>query len=518
MSTIVTRAGKGSALTWTEADANFTNLNTDKYQSGDSAVFASVTNGGVLSTGYASSYSYIIGTGATPVQWDNSGTTYGYQLGSNGFFVNRGNTYTQLIHGMRVDSSGNQVYTTTGVSPVWINLSGGSFSVYGAASGTAGDTISAVIPPLLVDCQTNTVSINADSISGVSGIGFRNRLINGNFRVDQRNSGVATAAVAGGTTYAADRWQAFEDTDGGYTTDSDVSTSPPEGFASFLRVTVTSADASLGAAQFAVIQQKIEGINCFDLDFGLSTAKAVTLSFRVRSSLTGTFSGSLRNSASNRSYPFTYTISSANVWETQSITVAGDTSGTWLTDSGIGLTVCFSLGCGSTNLGTANAWAGAQYLGATGETPLIGTNAATWDITGVQLEAGSVATPFEREAYNVQLAKCQRYYERFSVPSGSYLTQGYCYSTTACLAALPFSVTKRAVPTASDISAASTWDVLNNAGAGINASTASVTLANTTLHQGRVDVTVAAGLTGGNATIFVARAGQTATVGFSAEL
>jgi hypothetical protein len=162
-----------------------------------------------------------------------------------------------------------------------------------------------------------------------------------------------------------------------------------------------------------VIGQAIEGFNTADLDFGKATAKTVTLSFWVRSSLTGTFGGSLTNNASNRSYPFSYTINAANTWEQKSITIAGDTTGTWVgATNGVGLYVYFNLGSGSTYSGTAGAWAGSLLTAPTGATSVVGTNGATFYITGVQLEVGSTATPFERRLYNQELANCQRYYYR----------------------------------------------------------------------------------------------------------
>jgi hypothetical protein len=285
---------------------------------------------------------------------------------------------------------------------------------------------------------THTVA-DTQPLSGWPG---RNRIINGDFRIDQRNAGVATTATA--LTYAADRWQSLDNCDGTFTTDADHASSPPPGFASYMRVAVTSADASLAAGQYAIIQQKIEGTNCADLDFGLSTAKTVTLSFRVRSSLTGTFSGAVCNGAANRSYPFTYTISAANTWETKTITIAGDTTGTWLTTTGIGLYVMLSLGTGSTYLGTAGAWGGTLYLGATGETPLIGTNGATWDITGVQLEPGSVRTEFERESYSALLEKCQRYYEPCVTQTHAMVLTA---ATTTMYVPYYFKVSKRTAPT-----------------------------------------------------------------------
>ena len=161
------------------------------------------------------------------------------------------------------------------------------------------------------------------------------------------------------------------------------------------------------------MRQPIEGFNTADLGFGASGASTVTISFWVRSSLTGTFGGSLANAIANRSYPFSYTISSANTWEQKSVTIAGDTSGTWVgATNGTGMVVYFGLGVGSTYSGTADAWAGANYLSATGATSVVGTNGATFYITGVQLEKGSTATSFDYRPYGTELALCQRYFEK----------------------------------------------------------------------------------------------------------
>ncbi len=237
---------------------------------------------------------------------------------------------------------------------------------------------------------------------------LRNRIINGAMMIDQRNAG-ASVNLTGSTAYPVDRWFAINSTDGTMTGQQSTVV-PASGYKNSLVFTTGTADASLAATQFAVVAQNIEGLNVSDLNWGSATASTVTLSFWVRSSLTGTFGGAVRNSANDRSYPFSYTITGANAWQQQSITIPGDTSGTWLTTNGTGLTVAFGMGVGSTYSGTAGAWAGANYLSVTGATSVIGTAGATFYITGVQLEDGAVATPFERPMYQQQLAMCQRYY------------------------------------------------------------------------------------------------------------
>jgi hypothetical protein len=168
----------------------------------------------------------------------------------------------------------------------------------------------------------------------------------------------------------------------------------------------------------------------------------------VRSSLTGTFGGSLINSAANRFYPFSYTISAANTWEQKSVTIAGDTSGTWVTDNGIGIGIYFSLGGGATYSGTAGAWTGTgtPYT-ATGATSVVGTNGATFYITGVQLEKGSTATSFDYRPYGTELQLCMRYYQTFGGNVNNFGVQGYTTGGSSCSYYVPWPVQMRAAPT-----------------------------------------------------------------------
>jgi hypothetical protein len=270
----------------------------------------------------------------------------------------------------------------------------------------------------------STLNVNkiADASGGVlapiSSV-MRNRIINGAMLVNQRGGTV----TGNDSVYGLDRWKASCVPDGKFTMQQ--SSTAPTGFINSLLVTSTSA-YSVTSTDFIGLRQDIEGLNCTDLGWGTANAKAVTLSFQVRSSLTGNFGGSLFNNAGNRSYPFSYTISSANTWTTVSVTIAGDTSGTWLTTNGRGICVFFSLGAGSSNSGTANAWAGSFLAQPTGATSVVGTNGATFYITGVQLEVGTQATSYEYENYGVTLQKCQRYYEicTFSCIWSGYATAG----------------------------------------------------------------------------------------------
>jgi hypothetical protein len=253
------------------------------------------------------------------------------------------------------------------------------------------------------------------SVTGVSlGAGnatrFKNRLINSDMAIDQRNAGASVTITA--TAYTLDRWQAYC---GGVSSKFSVqqnsaSVTPPVGFANYLGAVSLSAYSVSSTDRFG-INQSIEGLNAADLGWGTANAKTVTLSFWVRSSLTGTFGGSIQNYAATRSYPFSYTINSANTWEYETITIPGDTSGTWLTTNSGFATINLAIGTGSTYSGTAGAWATADYRSTTGATSVVGTNGATFYMTGVQLEVGSIATGFEYVDYGTQLSMCQRYYQ-----------------------------------------------------------------------------------------------------------
>jgi len=239
------------------------------------------------------------------------------------------------------------------------------------------------------------------------GLTGRNLIINGAMQVAQRGG---TTTINNNQSYSAvDRFQGIGSSGGIF--DITQSTTTPDGFKNSLKVEVTTADSSIGSTEYYVIDQRIEGSNIPQLAWGTSAAKDVTLSFWVRSSVTGTHGGAISNSATNRSYPYTYTISSADTWEHKSITIDGDTSGTWLTSTGVGIRLYWGLGAGADESGTADAWGADEYRTATGAVQLIGTANATWYITGVQLEVGEQATPFEHRSFHDEFMRCQRYYQ-----------------------------------------------------------------------------------------------------------
>ena len=249
----------------------------------------------------------------------------------------------------------------------------------------------------------------ADSISNSQGspYGFKNRIINGAMAIDQRNAG-ASVTITTDNTFTLDRWSTAATASSKFSVQQ--STTAATGFINSLLATSLSA-YSVGSGDIFAFKHTIEGLNVADLGWGTVNAQTITVSFWVRSSLTGTFGGALQNGDQNRSYPFSFTISAANTFEYKTVTIAGDTSGTWLTNNGKGLLLWINLGTGSTGSGTAGAWAGAAYWAPTGATSVVGTNGATFYITGVQLEKGTQATAFDYRDYGNELRLCQRYYE-----------------------------------------------------------------------------------------------------------
>jgi hypothetical protein len=298
---------------------------------------------------------------------------------------------------------------------------------------------------------TNGITFNDGSTQNTRpAVGFRNRIINGDMRIDQRNAGASVTPTTD-SAYTADRWCArLTQTSKFSIAQNAGSVTPPSGFTKYIGATSLSS-FSVGAGDFFGIEQRIEGQNIDDLAWGTAGAKAVTLSFWVRSSLTGTFGGVFNNGGivgAARSYPFSYTISSANTWEQKTVTVSGDTSGTWITTNGIGVQVIFALGVGTTYSTTAGSWTGGNasiggFVSATGATSVVGTNGATFYLTGVQLEEGSTATEFERRPIGTELALCQRYFIRYiNRAMGTMNGTSHLYNGS-----IAFPVTMRSTPT-----------------------------------------------------------------------
>jgi hypothetical protein len=271
-------------------------------------------------------------------------------------------------------------------------------------------------------------------------MGFRNRIINGDMRIDQRNAG-ASVTLSGSASFAVDRYQIYGRVAGGAT--AQRSTVAPAGFSNSLLYTVTSG-ASPSGGDYASIVHKVEGFNIADFGWGTANAQSVTLSFWVRSSVTGTYALGVQNSDSTRSYVAQYTVNAANTWEQKTITIAGDTGGSWLNTNGTGLQVVWDMGFGYGATASPNSWLGGDFRSVSGNVKLVATTGATFYITGVQLEAGSVASPFERRDYGRELMMCQRYW------TGNSSSNGYIQSVVNTFSApigLPLAVPMRTAPT-----------------------------------------------------------------------
>ena len=352
------------------------------------------------------------------------------------------------------------------------------------------------------------------SINSSNDFGLKNRIINGAMVIDQRNSGAAVTAAG---VYTLDRWMAHENTDGAFTVQQ--VTTAPTGFSYSMKATVTSADTSIGASQNALFTQYIEGYNVADLGYGTANAQTVTLSFWVNSSVTGTFTGTLQNSAADRSYPFSYTINAANTWEQKTITITGDTSGTWLATNGVGLRVWFALAVGSGQSTTAGAWAAGTYYGATGQANWMATLSNTFYITGVQLEKGSIGTSFDYRPFGTELRLCQRYYYRLNPSSTGtgLISTGWAVSTTSTAFSIPFPVQMRVQPTALEQSGtAAHYQIVYQASAAACSGVPTFG-SETTVDRTRLEATVASGLTAGNG-VGIRYASASAYLAWSAEL
>jgi hypothetical protein len=342
--------------------------------------------------------------------------------------------------------------------------------------------------------QVNRINDSSGGVLAPISSVMRNRLINGSFTIDQRNAGASVTPA--GSAYTLDRWQLSI----GVASKLSVQqvTTVPTGFKNSTLITTASAYTA-SAGDYLSYCQKVEGFNCTDLDWGTANAKTVTVSFWVRSSLTGTFSGAIQNSGAGRSYPFTFTISTANTWEYETITIAGDTSGTWLTSNGVGLELHFNLGSGSDRLGTAGAWNSNWNTGATGSVALVQTASATMNITGVQLEVGTQATSFEYRQYGTELALCQRYYYRYNLTT--FGLNGFNENSSGFMSGWNFGFYMRAAPNLETTGTASDYSI-RTAGA-VTACSSVPTTDNGSTTCARINASTSGGLTAGQGSILI---------------
>ena len=302
-------------------------------------------------------------------------------------------------------------------------------------------------------------SETSQEVRDLIGSGRKNIIINGSTNIHQR----------GGTTtgegYLLDRWHIYSNPTGKHTVSQD--TEAPVGFKYSMKWTSASAYTPTSANYFYT-GQKIEGHNWDKLEYGTANAKTITISFWARSSITGTWSGIVKNNAQNRTYPWEYTIFSADTWEYKTVTVPGCTDGTWLSGNSAGAWIYFCIGSttsGTTYLGSANSWLNGNFIGTTGSNSLVNTNGATLYITGVQVEEGSIATEFEHKSYGEELALCQRYFYRAASGASKALGLGVNYTASEMHCAITFPVTMRATPTLSAASGTNYYEFIRNGAA-----------------------------------------------------
>lgn len=448
------------ATTWTTSSGTVSNTNPVVLDAGGRTPNEIWVNGGVL-------YKFVLknSSGVTIGTYDNIPAIDDPTAFNNIITVTGTNTLigtstppnTAYTRGMTL--SFVVVNTNTGAVTIDVDGLGAKEITIGSSPLSGGELVAGRITSLEYDGTRFQVAVayvpdasittakladasitSAKMANGGAEFGMRNRIINGNMSIDQRNAGASVTIGATTSQYTIDRWFAQSFAANKFSVQQNAgAVTPPTGFKNYLGVTSLAATTP-GSTDYYSLIHAIEGLNFADLAWGTSSAAPITVTFSVRSSLTGSFSASVCNSANTRCYPFSYSISAANTWEQKTVTIPGDTTGTWLTDNNTGLYLRFDLGCGSSYKGTANAWAATNYYGVTGAVSVVGTNGATFYVTGVQLEKGSTATPFEYRPYSTELALCQRYLPAIQFSSGR------AYGANACQVACAISTPPRVSP------------------------------------------------------------------------
>ena len=358
-------------------------------------------------------------------------------------------------------------------------------------AGTSSGSIT-IATPAVAGTNTLTLPASTGTFATENSLGMRNLIINGDMAIDQRN--VGASATSNGSVYTVDRYEFQMSSVTNVQTYQQV-TDAPAGFNKSLKITNNSTTQATAAGVLCTPRQKIEGLNTAYLNWGTSDAQTVTVSFWVKASVTGTYPVALTNNNFSRSFVTNYTVSVANTWEYKTVTIAGDTSGTWTVDTTTGINVLFSLDTGSTYQTTAGSWQAGNYRGTSSDVHFLANASATWQITGVQFEANTTATPFEQLQYTTQLQLCQRYFEQsysIGVVAGtgtqlgpvtlftSGTTNGYMAGSRT------FAVSKRTAPTIVIYSVNGTAGTVSDgntsnykAGAALQTGTAGFSLQNT---------------------------------------
>ena len=346
-----------------------------------------------------------------------------------------------------------------------------------------------------------------------AGLGFRNKIINGDMRIAQR--GTATITGSGSVQLPVDRWVVYNGTG---TVTFAQSTVAPAGFTNSLNATVT-ATGSYSTAGYTEFRQAIEGFNCQDLAWGTASAKPITVSFWVRSSVVGAYNVAIQNSGQSRTYVTSFSIIVANTWEYKTIQITGDITGTWLVDNGIGLYLWFQLGMGSNYDTTGNTWVTGNFGSTSGAIDFAANSGATFYITGVQLEQNYQPTPFEQRPIGVELALCQRYYYRYYGNSGGYSrfpSTGASFSGTSWQGVLNVPVTMRAVPSLVESSGVGCTDNVSFDSAAFTS--VSVLTSQSHINGVFIQCSGGSGINNGQGHILIGRGGGSSFIALGAEL
>jgi len=292
---------------------------------------------------------------------------------------------------------------------------------------------------------------NGNSLRGGS---FRNLIINGDMRIAQR--GTSVSGITSENFYTVDRWRVL--VNGGtwtQTQDTDVPTG--QGFGNSVKILCTTANPSPSAANVLQIRTRLEGQNLQHLKYGTASAEKVTFSFWIKSNKTGTYVSELYNADAAKQVSKLFTINSADTWEKKTITYDGDTVSGFDNDNGNSLQIGIFLSVGTdyTSGTLQTTWASASNTNrAVGQVNLADSTSNYINITGVQLEVGEGASDFEHLTYDVQLQRCQRYYQR-----DFRFINGFCYNSTTAIVNIPLKVTMRSSPTLAYTSGASTISI-----------------------------------------------------------